>query len=192
MVGIILILLAALAAAQTPDPAYAPLEKAYAALKAKDYDRAIAAFEEALKIAPDRPAMRKDLAYTLLKIGENEAARDQFAEAMRLDPRDDHVGLEYAFLCYETKQQAVARRVFDRIRKTGNATAAEAFENVDRPLREGIARWSQAVEMAPDNFSAHEELARLAEQRDELALAAGQYEKAWRLRPERRSLLIDL
>ena len=111
---------------------------------------------------------------------------------MRLDPADDHVALEYAFLCYETKQQAVARRVLDRIRNKGNATAAEGFENVDRPLREGIARWSRAVEMSPDNFSAHEELARLAEQRDELALAAVHYERAWRLRPERRSLLLDL
>ncbi len=192
MLGIILILLTALAAAQTPDPAYAPLEKAYAALRVKDYDRAVAAFQEAIKIAPDRPAMRKDLAYTLLKIGENEAARDQFAEAMRLDPRDDHVALEYAFLCYETKQQAIARRVFDRIRKSGNQTAAEAFENVDRPLREGIARWTKALELSPDNFSAHEELARLAEQRDEPALAAEHYRRAWALRPDRRSLLVDL
>ena len=174
------------------DPAYAPLEKAYTALKAKDYDRAIAAFQEAVKIAPDRPAMRKDLAYTLLKIGENEAARDQFAEAMRLDPRDDHVALEYAFLCYETKQQAVARRIFDRIRKTGNQTAADAFENIDRPLREGIARWTHALELSPENFSAHEELARLAEQRDELALAAEHYQKAWAPRPDRRGLLVDL
>ncbi|MGA3188754.1 MAG: tetratricopeptide repeat protein [Bryobacteraceae bacterium] len=192
MVGIILILLAAVLAAQTPDPAYSPLEKAYAALRAKDYDRAIAAFQAAVKIAPDRPAMRKDLAYTLLKIGENEAARDQFAEAMRLDPRDDHVALEYAFLCYETKQQAIARRIFDRIRKTGNQTAAEAFENIDRPLREGIARWTQALEMSPDNFSAHLELARLAEQRDETSLAAEHYQKAWTLRPDRRALLVDL
>src|ERR1700680_3548664 len=139
MIGIILIALtAALAAAQTPDPAYASLQKAYDALRAKDYDRAIAAFNDAIKIAPDRPAMRKDLAYTLLKIGENEAARDQFAEAMRLDPRDDHVALEYAFLCYETKQQAVARRIFDRIRKTGDKTAEDAFQNIDRPLAEGI------------------------------------------------------
>lgn len=191
MLGIFL-LIAAVAFAQTPDPAYAPLEKAYEALRAKDYDKAIAAFQVAIKIAPDRPAMRKDLAYTLLKIGENEAARDQFAEAMRLDPRDDHVALEYAFLCYETKQQAIARRVFDRIRQTGNATAAEAFENIDRPLREGIARWNKALEMSPGNFSAHEELARLAEQRDELALAAEHYRKAWTLRPDRRGLLLDL
>jgi Tfp pilus assembly protein PilF len=193
MVGILLIVIAVnLVTAQTPDPAYALLEKAYEALRAKDYDRAIAAFQEAVRIAPDRPAMRKDLAYTYLKVGENEAARDQFAEAMRMDPRDDHVALEYAFLCYETKQQAIARRIFDRIRKTGNSTAAEAFENIDRPLREGIARWTKALEMSPDNFSAHEELARLAEHRDELAVAAEHYYKAWMLRPDRRSLLLDL
>jgi Tfp pilus assembly protein PilF len=192
MIGIILIVLTAALCGQTPDPAYAPLEKAYAALKTKDYDRAIASFQEAVKIAPDRPGMRKDLAYTYLKIGENEAARDQFAEAMRLDPRDDHVALEYAFLCYETKQQAVARRIFDRVRRTGNQTASEAFENIDRPLREGIARWTKALELSPDNFSAHEELARLAEQRDELPLAAEHYKKAWDLRPDRRGLLVDL
>jgi Tfp pilus assembly protein PilF len=193
MVGRILVVLTAvLAAAQIPDPAYAPLEKAYEALRAKDYDRAIAAFREAVKIAPDRPAMRKDLAYTLLKIGENEAARDQFAEAKRLDPRDDQVAMEYAFLCYETKMQAEARHIFDRIRQTGNPTAAQAFENIDRPLREGIARWTKALEMSPDNFSAHEELARLAEQRDEWPLAVEHYQKAWALRRDRRELLVAL
>jgi len=193
MVGRILVLLtAALACGQIPDPAYAPLQKAYDALRAKAYDRAIASFREAVKIAPERPAMRKDLAYTLLKIGENEAARDQFAEAMRLDPRDDQVAMEYAFLCYETKMQAEARRIFDRIRKTGNQTAAQAFENIDRPLREGIARWTKALEMSPDNFSAHEELARLAEQRDEWPLAVEHYQKAWALRRDRRELLVAL
>jgi Tfp pilus assembly protein PilF len=178
--------------AQSADPAFAPLDKAYAALRAKDYDAAIAEFRRAIAAAPDRSAIHKDLAYTLLKAGETEAARDEFAEAMRLEPADDHVALEYAFLCYETRQQVEARRIFDRIRKHGNSTAEEAFENIDRPLREGIARWRRAAELSPDNFSAHEELARLAEQRDELRLAAEHYEKAWRLRPDRRDLLLDL
>jgi tetratricopeptide (TPR) repeat protein len=111
---------------------------------------------------------------------------------MRLEPADQHVALEYAFLCYETKQQAIARRVFDRIRKTGNATAQQAFDNIDKPLAEGIARWLKALELSPDNFSAHQELATLAEQRDEIALAAEHYEKAWRLRPDERSLLLDM
>ncbi len=190
--GVILVLAVVGAAGQTPDPAYSTLDKAYAALQAKDYDRAIAGFRHAVAIAPERPSIRKDLAYTLLKIGETVAAREEFAQAMDLDPTDQHVALEYGFLCYETGQPIEARRVFDRLRQEGNATAAEAFENVDRPLREGIERWSAALQQSPGNFSAHEELATLAEQRDELELAAEHYERAWRLRPQRRDLLLDL
>ncbi len=173
-------------------------DQAYDALRAKDYDRAIADFKQAVGQAPERADLRKDLAYTLLKTGETEAARDQFAEAMRIDPKDDQASLEYAFLCYETRQPVLARRIFDRLRNASGPapdvkkTAAEAFENVDRPLREGIERWQNALQLAPDNFSAHEELARLAEQRDDLPLASEHYERAWRLRPDRRDLLIDL
>jgi Flp pilus assembly protein TadD len=182
--------------AQAPDPAYQPLERAYQALRDKGYDQAIASFGQAIALSPNRASIRKDLAYTLLKIGENEAARDQFGEAMRLDPADQHVALEYAFLCYETKQQAEARRIFDGIRKSGEApdkdTAEQAFQNIDQPLATGIARWSKALETAPDNFSAHQELAALAEQRDQLPMAAEHYEKAWKLRPAERSLMLDL
>jgi Tfp pilus assembly protein PilF len=167
-------------------------DQAYDALKAKDYDRAVALFAKAAAAEPGRASIHTDWAYTLLKTGDREAARDQFADAMRLDPADEHVALEYAFLCYETKQQQTARRTFDRIRKNGNATAQAAFENIDRPLCEGIERWSRAVTLEPDNFSAHEELARLAEQRDELGLAAEHYAIARRLRPDRTDLLLDL
>jgi len=186
---------AAAAFSQTPptplDQAYAELDKAYQELKDKRYDIAIAGFERAIALAPDRPSVRKDLAYTLLKVGETGAARDQFAAAMRLDPGDDQVALEYGFLCYETHQEVTARRIFDRYRNS-SATAAQAFENIDRPLREGIDRWRMALAVSPDNFSGHLELARLAEQRDELALAAEHYERAWHLRPDHRDLLLDL
>lgn len=185
-------LICGLTAAQNTDPAYQPLERAFEALRQKNYDVAIQSFEQAISFAPDRASIRKDLAYTLLKVGENESARDQFAEAIRIDPADNHVALEYAFLCYETKQQATARRIFDRIRKTGDATAEQAFQNIDQPLAAGIARWTKALELSPDNFSAHQELATLAEQRDELELAAEHYEKAWRLRPDERPLMLDL
>lgn len=178
--------------AQNPDPTYQPLDRAYAALRQKNYDDAIAGFRQAIPLAPERASIRKDLAYALLKVGDNEGARDQFGEAMRLDPADQHVALEYAFLCYETRQPAVARRIFDRIRKTGDATAEQAFQNIDRPLAEGIARWQKALEMSPDNFSAHQDLARLAEERDEFALAAEHYEKAWRIKPGERELMLDL
>ena len=96
----LVVVVCALLRGQNPDPAYPHLEKAYAALRAADYEEAIASFQEAVKAAPERPAIRKDLAYALLKAGEREAAREQFGAALRLDPGDAHLALEYAFLCY--------------------------------------------------------------------------------------------
>jgi tetratricopeptide (TPR) repeat protein len=181
-----------LASAQPHDPAFQASDRAYTALRARDYDVAVPAFLAAIQAAPTRVDIRKDLAYTLLKIGEPTLARDQFRAAMRLDPADTAAALEYAFLCYETKQQAEARRVFDRLRRTGNATAEQAFHNIDDPLAAGIARWQRAIELGADNFSGHFELATLAEQRDELVLAATHFERAWRLLPDRRTVLVDL
>jgi Tfp pilus assembly protein PilF len=178
--------------AQTADP----LSLAYAALQRKQYEAAVAFFRQAIAADAKKPSVYKDLAYTLLKIGETEAARDAFAEAMRLDPNDYHVALEYGFLCFETKQPVAARRTFDRIRRQGDpasrATAEGAFRNIDGPLAEGITRWQQAVNADPNNFSAHRELASLAEQRDDAVLAATHYEQAWRIRPSDRALLLDL
>jgi Flp pilus assembly protein TadD len=184
-----------LASAQAPDPAYEPLTRAYTALRARDYDPAIAAFLQAIAASPARPEIRKDLAYAYLKIGEKLLARDQFRQAMELNPADTQVAMEYAFLCFETKEQAQARRIFDRVRKTDGPsahTAEQAFQNIDGPLADGIERWTQAIAKGGANFSAHFELATLAEQRDQLPLAAEQYEKAWRLLPDRRSVLVDL
>src|SRR5260370_30541728 len=160
-----------LAPAQPRDAAFQASDRAYSALRARDYDVAVPAFFAAIQAAPARADIRKDLAYTYLKIGEPTLARDQFREAMRLDPADAASALEYAFLCYETKQQVEARRVFDRLRRTGNATAEQAFHNIDDPLAAGIARWQKAIELGADHFSGHFELATLARQRAEQALA---------------------
>ncbi|HEX3748694.1 MAG TPA: tetratricopeptide repeat protein [Bryobacteraceae bacterium] len=185
-----------LAFAQAPsDPAYEPLDRAFAALRSHSYDDAIRLFEKAASRAPKRADIRKNLGYTYIKVGENVEARDQFRAAMQLDPADSQVAMEFAFLAYETKEQAEARRVFNRLRKLGGpgaATAEQAFQNIDAPLAAGIERWKSALAMGGDNFSAHFELATLAEQRDELALAAEHYEKAWRILPDRRSVLVDL
>jgi Tfp pilus assembly protein PilF len=190
----LLLAVCGLALAQTPDPAYEPLARAYEALSAKDYQAAIDGFRKAILAAPERASIRKDLAYLYLKIGENDLARAQFREAMRLAPDDVPVAMEYAFLCYEgrDKDKTEARRIFDRLRKGGNAVAEQAFQNIDRPLAEGIARWQEAMRKGADDFGAHFELATLAEQRDSLELAAEHYRRAWERRPDRRSTLVDL
>jgi tetratricopeptide (TPR) repeat protein len=100
--------------------------------------------------------------------------------------------MEYAFLCYESRREVEARRIFDRLRKGGNAAAEQAYQNIDAPLAAGIERWKQAIAKGADSFSVHFELAVLAERRDEPELAAEHYEKAWQLRPDRRSVLVDL
>ncbi len=181
---------------QTPDPAFDPLDRAYRLIAARAYDDAIAAFQEAVRAAPGRASIRKDLAYAYLKTGQTRAARDQFAEAARLDPADAHAALEYAFLCHETGKTAEARRVFDQVRRAAGedlrAAAETAFQNVDRPLAEGIDRWLKALDANPGDFSAHREVAELAEKRGELALAAEHYLAAWKIRPQSRNLLVDL
>ncbi|HLK46630.1 MAG TPA: tetratricopeptide repeat protein [Bryobacteraceae bacterium] len=192
----ILVFAAALAGAQPPDAAYEPLARAYEALRTRDYDTAIPAFLKAVEAAPQRASIRNDLAFAYLKTGENERAREQFEEALRLTPEDTQLALDYAFLCYETKHQVEARRIFDRLRQTAEvpfrATAEQAFRNIDAPLAAGIERWRTAIASGADNFSAHFELATLAEQRDELELAADHYERAWRILPDRRSVLVAL
>lgn len=179
------------------NPAAEEADRGYAALRARDYDAAVAAFERALQAEPGLRHVRKDLAYTLLRRGDREAARDQFDRLRREDPGDEQSALEYAYLCYETKRAQEARRTFHMLRlgakqEAVRRAAEEAFENVDRPLREGIQRWSEAVRRAPQQWSAHEELAQLAETRDELALAAEHYELAWKLRPQKLELLLHL
>lgn len=177
------------------------IARAYRLLAAKDYDRAIEEFRAGLRILPDRAAVHKDLAYALLKVGENEEARDEFQEAMKIDRSDETATLEFAFLCYETKKPVEARRTFDRLRQYGSsatrATAEQAFQNIDRPLAAGIQRWKEALASSPNAmtlsmYSAHYELAQLAEQRDELELAAREYEICRSLKLQMPSLLIDL
>ena len=191
---------AALLSGQSTD--YQALTDAYKALKAGEYESAISGFEKALVLAPERAAVHKDAAYACLKIGENRSARQHFRRAMELDPADVHTALEYAFLSFESPEdripaKAEARRVFDRVRhQTADAqsaaTAEQAFQNIDRPLAEGIARWTAALSAALPTFSVHYELAQLAEQRDEWDLAAQHYLAAWRLEPQRKAVLIDV
>ncbi len=177
------------------------LNQAYKAAAQKDYDAAIELFRKGLALQPANAGAHKDLAYTLLKAGENADARDEFESAMQLNPGDETAALEYAFLAFETKKPIEARRMFDRLRKRGSAatraTAEQAFQNIDRPLADGIARWKQALARAanPNDlsmFSAHWELAQLAERRDDLPLAAEQYEICRKLKPQMGELLLIL
>ena len=173
-----------------------PLDSAYAELRANRYDAAIALFRKGLAENPAAVAPRKDLAYTLLKTGDTDGAREQFGLALQHAPADHHLALEYAFLCFEAKERRLARLIFDRVRREGDpasqATAQTAFANVDGELEAGLKRWLAAAHDSTGKFSIHQEIAHLAEERDQLDLAAGHYALAWKLRPDMREFLLDL
>ncbi|MEZ5352112.1 MAG: tetratricopeptide repeat protein [Bryobacteraceae bacterium] len=192
----VLVLTRIAGAETTPDPAYPVLERAFERLNAKDYDAAIALFRRAADRSPTRADIRKNLAYTLMKTGDTAGAREELARTRALDPNDHHLALEYAFLCHETGHTREARLVFQEFLDDPDpelrATARQAFDNIDGPLAEAIARWSEAVSRDPGNFSAREELARTAAKRSNWALAAEHFAAAWRIRSEDRGLLISL
>ncbi len=197
---LLIFLSAAFAFGQNP-PGQKELTKAYEALQKKDYDAAIDFFRQCVVLQPANVGIHKDLAYTLLKAGENAAARDEFAAALKLNPQDESAALEFAFLAFETKEAIAARRMFDKLRKSGTPatrqTAEQAFQNIDKPLGAGIARWAQAITTSPkpndlSMFSAHWELAQLAELRDELTLAAREYEICRELKPQMAEMLLHL
>src|SRR3954451_19612866 len=180
-------------------PGTTELTDAYKALAAKDYTRAVPLFRKGLALQPANAGGHKDLAYALLKTGENAEARDEFEAALKLNPKDETAALEYGFLAYETKKPVEARRTFDRLRHsakpTTRATARQAFQNIDRPLADGIARWQDAIRKSanPDDlsfYSAHWELAQLAELREEYALAVEQYAICRKLKPKLSELLL--
>ena len=179
----------------------AELDGAYKATAAREYDQAIALFRKGLAFQAANLRAHKDLAYTLLRTGETAEARDEFAVAMRLNAADETAALEFAFLAFETQKPIEARRTFDRLRHSHNpqtrATAEQAFQNIDKPLADGIARWKLALQRStnPESlamYSAHEELGHLAELRDELPLAAEQYELCRKLKPNLSELLLTV
>src|SRR3954451_10093975 len=180
-------------------PGTAELTEAYKALGDNDSTRAVPLFRKGLALQPGNAGAHKDLAYALLKTGENGEARDEFEAALKLNPKDETAALEYGFLAYETKKPVEARRTFDRLRHsakpTTRATARQAFQNIDRPLADGIARWQDAIRKAPNPndlsfYSAHWELAQLAELREEYALDARQYAVCRKLKPQLGELLL--
>lgn len=194
---LVLICLVACTVARAQDPAYALLTKAYAALNASDYDTAIAYFNQALPLDRNRTDIREDLGYTYIKAGNDLAAMNLFEAVMRLDPSNAQAALQYAFLAYEQSDNdhvARSRNVFDAVRKQASdpilkATAETAFQNVDGALAYDIAFYTEAIQLDPTNYVAHQQLANYAEQRSDLTLAAAEFKVA--LQTQFPSLYLD-
>ena len=153
-------------------------------------------------LSPERPDIRTNLAYALLKTGENEAPAKSSAKRRASIPRISTSRWNTRFSvsrlgrrpCAQSRSAAYLRARARHRRATplpGHRRAG--ILKIDEPLRQGIARWQQvARNLAAPTFSAHYELAQLAEERDELDLAATQYRGRVSDAPERKSVLLEL
>ena len=157
----------------------------------KDYPSMVAAFREAIRQAPT-VTLYKDLGYALGKMGDLRGARNAFEEAMKLAPEDVVAALEFAYLANDLGERRLARRIFQEVAAKGSDQAKAAFTAIDSSLADDIQRATAAVQADPNNFSVHEELARLAEDRSDDALARQHYRAAITLKPDRRDLLVAL
>lgn len=172
------------------------LDDAYRATRESRLEQAADLFQQGLLAQPDHQLARKDYAYLLLRLGESIAARDQFQLISENDPSDFHSRLEFAFLCFETGKRSLAYAIFNQIRKTNSGTTAETaervFQQIDENLQKSIAQWHDAIQKQPQSDSAHEELARRAEDRNDFTLAEKHFAEAYRLKPVREEFLLDL
>lgn len=164
------------------DSAFPFLEVAYNALRAEDFDKAIAYFNQAVAASPNRTDIRKDLGYTYYKVGSDDQALQQFQRVTQLDPTDYQSALEVAFVTYQSPdpgQLALARRIFDQVRQAGDpvskATAEQAFENIDSGLAAQIASLQQALQLDPNNLIVHFQLGQAAEERGDFQLSIDNY-----------------
>ena len=172
----------------------AALNRAYEAMRAKDYQGAIHYLREATEAAPARTEIRKELAYVYLKIGETEWSREVFEQVVTLDRKDERAALELSFLDHETGRRAKALERFRALRASPDPSvrreAEAAVERVESELGAGIARWTAAAAQDPRNESVRKELGQLYEDFGDNTRAAEHYEAAWRVQPPRREELL--
>ena len=104
------------------------------------------------------PVSISKIAYTLLKTGDDAEARDEFEAAMKLNPKDETAALEFAFLKLSRPRSRFRRDAcLTALRKSANAqtraTAEQAFQNIDQPLADGIARWNRLCNAATSQMT---------------------------------------
>ncbi len=178
-------------------PARAALDLAYGELADGDFEAAIGALREAVRVDPGDTAALKELAYALLRAGETEQARDAFQQALELAPADERTALELAYLEHETGRAAEALKRFSALRESSDesmrAAAAETAARIEAELDASIARWEATIVADPANRSVQIELGDLYRDRNEPEQAATRYLAAWNLDgPNRDEILLKL
>lgn len=164
------------------------VERGVARLGEGQPDRAVEAFEAALRLDPGNPKARVGRGRARLARGEYASAIRDFDEALRLEPDDAHVLGFRAAARHHLGDLAGAVADYDRAITLTPLMARlwrgrGAALHADDDLRAAIADYTRAIALDPANAEAYRNrgLARAAEGDDEAAVA--DYTEAIRLGP---------
>jgi tetratricopeptide (TPR) repeat protein len=131
--------------------------------------RAAELLRQAVRQDPKKPGYRHDLGMTLLQLGDLEGARREFLAALDLSPNHAPAYSGLSQLCVRLRKPALGRFFAPLVRATTDRSREEL-------------RLSRRVSHAPEDASAHYELARFLMAQPNFALAQSHLERALELR----------
>jgi tetratricopeptide (TPR) repeat protein len=147
------------------EPLYDSMDKAFAALRVKDYDRAIEQLNQAAKLAPDRPDIFKQLGYAYIKTGQTDGAIGAFEKVVALSPSDYRSLLQLAFLYDRSMRDEDAAAAFEKVAagsdKEAAQIAASSLKLLGDKYKEEIARLRSNIISHPDNMASRAQLGEL-------------------------------
>ncbi|MBI1356053.1 MAG: tetratricopeptide repeat protein [Acidobacteria bacterium] len=200
-------------AAQTADPVADLLDQGYRHLRTGDRVGAIAAFEDARRLAPDRPEISRELGFALLGNGERERARQAFERAWELDPAHSATAQQLGYLRAESGDADGAREVFQRAAldestRSAATAALAALESPSAPENPALERayaaqragdleaaadaFGEAAELAPQRPDIRQNLAYVLLRTGETLAAVRAFEEALRLNPGEDRTALEL
>jgi superkiller protein 3 len=160
---------------------------ALASIDLGELEVAEAHYRESLAIEP-QPAIYNDLGFVLERQGMTEEAIEQYRKSLALDPGSASAHYNLAAALARSGELAEAERHFRAALAT--SPNAQAFIGLGIVLTEqgrvdeGIAMLHDAIESAPDQPAAYDQLATILVEQGRLEEAASNYRQVVRLRPD--------
>ncbi|TXG81983.1 MAG: tetratricopeptide repeat protein [Sphingomonadales bacterium] len=160
----------------------------------QDFDAAIPAFEEALKLAPRDAVVASDYAGVLAEVGLFEQALACADHALVIDPQLAPAWVQRGKALNGLEQMRDAIQALNRALQlapdlaSGHYTYGQVLEALKQPDR-ALQAYTEAARHAPAHRDAHQKRGRLALQLEKFAEAAESFARALALSPDDAGLL---